>query len=245
MAVPEVFKRLEPFIEEILQDAELASADVAITCRTLTTQEAIGSTGRDDFPLQKGKESLLQAEINGYAGQAYTDMPGQFSGTLHDALTLPPVNNFHRAVIIATLNAVLAKLGKASCTIHCKDTGPRECSQQLVEKITEAYGYPRIAVIGLQPTMVEQLSRNFSVRVFDLDPDNVGKDKYGVSIESGEQDLKDIEDWCDLFLVTGSTVVNGTLDSFLNREKPILFYGTSVAGTAGLLGLDRFCPIAT
>ena len=89
MGVPEVFKMLQPHIEKILQDPALSKANVSITCRTLTPEEAIGSPGRNDFPLQKGKERLMQAVIDGFAGQAFTDMPGDFEGTLHDVLHLP------------------------------------------------------------------------------------------------------------------------------------------------------------
>ena len=76
--VPEFFKKLQPFINDILRDPELASVEVAVNCQALSPAEAIGSPGRDDFPLQKGKEKLMQAEIDGCSGQAYTDMAGKF-----------------------------------------------------------------------------------------------------------------------------------------------------------------------
>lgn len=245
LAVPEVFKKLQPFIDEILADPELASAAVTVDCKELTPEEALGSPGRDDFPLQKGKEKLMQAEINGCYGQAYTDMPGNFTGSLKEALTLPPENNYYRAVIIAALNAVYRKTRQVTSTVHCRDKGPGECSEKLWETIAEKYGNPRIAVIGLQPAMVEQLARRFETRVFDLDPDNIGKEKHGVTIESGDYSLAEIEDWCDLLLVTGSSVVNGTIDPFLNRKKPVIFYGTTIAAPAEYLGLDRYCPVSS
>ncbi len=245
MGVPEVFKMLQPHIEKILQDPALSKANVSITCRTLTPEEAIGSPGRNDFPLQKGKERLMQAVIDGFAGQAFTDMPGDFEGTLHDVLHLPPVNNYNRAVIIATLNALCRKLGKVTNTIHCKDAQPGECSRILIETISSEYGKPRIAVIGLQPAMVEKLAQHFEIRVFDLDPENIGQEKYGVTIENGECDLAAVEKWCDLFLATGSTVVNGSIDPYLEVKKPIIFYGTTVAAPAELLSLKRFCPLSS
>ncbi len=245
MAIPEVFKKLQPFIDDILKDPALASAEVTVNCKELTPEEALGSPGRDDFPLQKGKEKLMQAEINGCSGQAYTDLPGNFTGSLKEALTLPPVNNYHRAVIIAALNAVCCKIKEATSTVHCRDQGPGECSKILLDTIAEKFGNPRIAVIGLQPAMVEQLARRFETRVFDLDPDNIGQEKYGVTIESGDYNLEQIEEWCDLLLVTGSSVVNGTIDPFLNRKKPVLFYGTTIAAPAAYLGLNRYCPVSS
>ena len=43
---------------------------------------------------------------------------------------------------------------------------------------------------------------------------------------------------------TGSTLTNGTFPEFYElalRGKEILFYGTTIAGTAALLGLKRLC----
>lgn len=242
LEVPEVYKKLQPFIDQFLADPILATTNIEIACRALTPEEAIGSPGRNDFPLQKGKEKLMQAAIDGFSGQAYTDIPGDYEGTLKEALSLPPTNNYHRAVIIASLNALLRKLGRISNTIHCKDQGPKECSLKLIEKIKSEYGNPRIAVIGLQPAMIEQLSKNFNIRVYDLDPENIGQTKFGTKIESGDAQIDGIELWCDLVLATGSTVVNGTIDPILKMKKPVIFYGTTIASVADLLDLKRFCP---
>ncbi len=46
--------------------------------------------------------------------------------------------------------------------------------------------------------------------------------------------------WADIFLVTGTTLLNGTIGDFL-RDKPIIFYGTTIAGAAYLVGWERFC----
>lgn len=245
LEVPEVFIKLHPFIEGITENNQLSSTMVQVNCHTLTPQQAIGFTGRNDFPLQKGKEKLVQAVVDGYTGQAFTDMPGTYQGTLKEILTLPPVNNHNRALIIATLNAVYKKLGKADHTIHCRDNGPKDCSHQLVNYISQNYHQPRIAFFGLQPAMVEQLVGKFDLRVFDLDDENIGQNKLGVTIEDGDCQLKDIANWCDIILVTGSTIVNGTIDSFLKVDKPVIFFGNTIAAVAAILGLKRFCPISS
>ncbi|WP_347489871.1 Rossmann-like domain-containing protein [Desulfoscipio sp. XC116] len=242
MEIPTIFKDLEPHINDILRDPQLSDATVKITCRALTVQEAIGSPERNDFPLQKGKEKLMQANIDGFAGQAFTDMPGLYEGTLESALTMPATNNFRRAVIIASLNAALRKLGRASNTIHCKDAGPKECSLQAVQFVKQTFGDPKIAVIGLQPAIAEQLAGHFETRVFDLDPDNIGHVKCNVLIEDGDIDPQEIEAWSDIIFATGSTIANGTIDPFIKMKKPVFFYGTTIAGVADLLGLKRFCP---
>jgi hypothetical protein len=86
---------------------------------------------------------------------------------------------------------------------------------------------------------VESLAKNFPLRVLDLDPDNIGTQKFQVTVE-GPENTKDAIDWADLLLVTGTTLVNGTIGDFLGR-KPLLFYGTTIAGAAHLMNWDRFC----
>jgi hypothetical protein len=47
-------------------------------------------------------------------------------------------------------------------------------------------------------------------------------------------------------LVTGTTVVNETLEAILEMaQEKAVFYGISIAGVAELLGLERFCPQST
>jgi len=47
-------------------------------------------------------------------------------------------------------------------------------------------------------------------------------------------------------LVTGTTVVNGTIKPILEiAGGNVVFYGISIAGVARLLGPERFCPRST
>ncbi len=239
--IPGVFRSLQPHIERILGDEELAAAEVHITCRTLTPEEALGNPGRDDFPLQKGKERLMQADIGFCSGQAFTDRPGNISGTVEKILKLSPDNNFHRAAIVATLNALLRSRGELEGTVHCKDDGPRLCGLDLVEKISGLFGDPKVVMVGLQPAMAEALSLRFALRIVDLDRENEGKEFNHSGVETGPYSIKELEKWGDLFLVTGSTIVNGTIDQFLDTSNPVLFFGTTIAAPAALLNLKRFC----
>jgi uncharacterized membrane protein YgdD (TMEM256/DUF423 family) len=77
----------------------------------------------------------------------------------------------------------------------------------------------------------------------DLDPDNIGTRKYGVTI-GGPKETDAAIKWADLLLVTGTTLVNGTLPDFL-VQKPVIFYGTTIAGAAHLMGWERFCARST
>ena len=224
----------------LIKEKNLMSSKVeVISARTLTPQEVIGKPERDDFPLLKGKEVMIQADFKGSLGQAFTDMPGNYNGSLQETLAMSLDNNFKRAVFIATLNAVLRYLNYISKTVHCKDKEPGDCAAHLVDYIKERFGNPRIAFIGMQPAIVEALAAQFEIRVVDLDPDNVGQKKCGVLIEDVFH-TKEILSWADLIVATGTTVVNDTLTSLL-IEKPIIFYGITIAGVAYLKGYEQYC----
>lgn len=224
----------------LIKEKDLMSSKVqVVSARTLTPQEVIGKPERDDFPLLKGKEIMLQADFKGSLGQAFTDIPGNYNGTLQEVLAMPLDNNFKRAVFIATLNAVLRYLNYISKTVHCKDKEPGECAAHLVDYIKERFDNPRIAFIGMQPAIMEALTAQFKIRVVDLDPDNVGQKKCGVLIEDVAH-TKEILSWADLILATGTTVVNDTLTPLLT-EKPIIFYGVTIAGVAYLKGYEQYC----
>lgn len=234
------YKDIKERFFNLIKEKNLMSSKVeVVSARTLTPQEVIGRPERDDFPLLKGKEVMLQADFKGSLGQAFTDMPGNYSGSLQEILAIPLDNNFKKAVFIATLNAVLRYLNYISKTVHCKDKEPGECAAHLVDYIKERFGNPRIAFIGMQPAMVEALSTHFKIRVADLDPDNIGQKKCGVLIEDAVH-TKEILSWADVILATGTTVVNNTLTSLL-IEKPIIFYGVTIAGVAYLKGYEQYC----
>ncbi len=214
-----------------------------IWARTLTPKEAIGTPDRTDFPLLKGKEVMIEAVFQETRAHAYTDMPGHFRGSLRDVAQLPLKNNFERAVFIATFNAVMRRFGRTTNTVHCKDSEPTRCAEQLIGFVREHFGNPRIAFVGYQPAMIDQLSRSFPLRVIDLDEDNIGTKRCGVLIEGPER-TDEVLRWGDLILATGSTCVNGSIISFVGR-KPGVFYGVTVAGAAVIKGYERFCPCST
>lgn len=224
----------------LIKDKNLMSLKVQIvSARPLTPQEVIGKPERNDFPLLKGKEVMIQANFQGSFGQAFTDMPGNYMGTLNEILSISLDNNFKRAIFISTLNAVLRYLNYISKTIHCRDKEPGECAAHLVDYIKERFNNPQIAFIGMQPAMVEALATYFQIRVTDLDPNNIGQQKWGVLIED-VTNTKEIISWADLILATGTTVVNDTLTPLLIK-KPIIFYGVTIAGVAYLKGYEQYC----
>ena len=214
---------------------------VHVRAKVLSTEEAIGNPEEKDFPLQKGKERLMEATFDNCRGQAFTDRFGDFHGSLADALSDRFENNYRRAVFVATLNAMMRRLDLADRTIHCRDREPAQCAGELVAYLGERHKGARLAQIGFQPRMIEALSRKFPLRIIDLDPDNIGARRFGITIEGAEAN-GDAVDWAEVLLVTGSTLVNGTIGSFL-VGKPVIFYGTTIAGAAFLMGWERFCAL--
>ena len=227
-------------MEEMMSQMNWNEEKVQVICaRPLTAVEAIGAPERQDYPILKGKEFMIEADFRGYKGQAFTDHPGIYSGSLKEILDLPLNNNFERAVLIATLNAILRSLGKIEKTVHCRDKEPGECARQLVEYVRQRFGNPRIAFVGFQPGMIAALSKKFVLRVVDLDVENIGKQFEGTLIEDASH-TQEIIDWSDIVLATGSTAVNDTIGNFIG-DKPAVFYGISGSGIAYLKGLERYC----
>ena len=239
MDMPDIYEDLKTKAADILGRHDLLGETVKVKARVLSTEEAIGNPETEDFPLQKGKERLMQADIGGGLGQAFTDRFGDYEGTLESILATPLTNNFRRAIFVAAINAALRRLGLVQGTIHCRDQGPDRCARALADDIQNRYGNIKITIIGFQPRMVEILAARFPVRVLDMDVDNIDQDKFGVMVES-PQTAPAAVDWADLLLVTGTTLVNGTLPDFL-VDKPTIFYGTTIAGAAYLMGWTRFC----
>ena len=237
------FDRLKAGFMKIIGEKGLAAERIDIRSKSLTSEEAIGVTKRQDFPIITGKEIMLQAEYRGAYGQAFTDSPAVFSGTLEEILELDIVNDAHaRSLFIAALNAVMRYLGLADGTVHCKNDEPETCAKDMAEYIKAHYGQPKIALVGYQPAMLEKLSSEFELRVLDLNPENIGKDRYGIRVEHGMDDYQSVVlDWAELVLCTGSTLSNGSIVNFIDIGTPVVFFGITIAGTAEILGLERVC----
>lgn len=219
------------------------SENVTIRARALTPEEAIGVTERKDYPILTGKDVMIEAQYKGSLGQAFTDAPASYSGTLRDILSLSFETDVHaRGLLIAAINAVLGHMGLCDRMVHCRNDGPKRCGKDVADYVSAQYGDPRLLLVGYQPSMLQNLSARLShMRVLDLNPDNIGETCCGILVEDGAEDREAAMDWAELILCTGSTVCNGTLGDYLDTGKPTLFYGTTLAGVAMLLHLPRLC----
>lgn len=228
---------------KMIKENGLEGEEVIVRAATLSTEQAIGNPEDKDYPIVKGEERLMQAEFRGSRGQAFTDMYGNFSGRLADIAAMELKNNFRRAIFISSLNAVMKHLGLINQTVHCKDNQPRECGYELVKYVEKNYGQPRVAMVGFQPRMVEALAKKFELRVTDMDKDNIGQEKFGIRIDDPTHTKENLN-WCDIAVVTGTTIVNDTIDQF-RINKPVVFYGITISGAAKLAGLNCFCPFGS
>jgi len=244
---PSIIEQVRDAVRHMAEaEPGLLNTPLQIKIRKLPPEVAIGVNTDKDYPIYKGKEGILEAQFLTGKGQAFSPAPVDFDGELRDVLALElngsdeaAVSN--RGVFLAAVNALCAHLGIAEKTVHCKDENLRECAKDLVAKIHAEYPTDtRIALIGCQPRMIEMLAPSYNLRVIDLDPENIGKPFSGVVIE-GEDRTDEALEWCDLALITGSTLANGTIDRFIGLKCKAVFFGITIAGAAALLNLPRFC----
>lgn len=233
---------------QLAAKGNLPDSEIRVLVKTLTPEEAIGNPGRRDFPIVLGKERVIEAEFWGTKAQAFTDSPREFTGKLGDVLALPLDSNDNRAIFIGVLNVVLRYLGMIEKTLHCRDEEPEQCAHEIAAFLKCKYPHAAVGLIGLNPAIAGSLIDIFSaakVRTTDLNPDNVGKTKYGVEVWDGRTRTGDLVKGSDVVLLTGTTLVNGTFDAIwrgIERQgKEHLIYGVTSAGVCELMGLNRIC----
>lgn len=237
-------------IEKVLaQQPELNALEITINSRALKSEEAIGHPERDDFPLLRGKEVLLQADLAGGTGQAFTADPIAWQGTLQNLLMLPHDRPGTHALLVSSLNALLNKLGKVDHTVHCLNHEPEVCAAYISQFIREKHGPCKVGIIGYQPAILDHCTRVFgaaSVSITDLNADVVGTTRYGVKVMDGLSDTAKLVGFADVLLVTGTILANGTYLDVLGEvgEKPYYFFGTTCAALAYLNNKNRLCPFS-
>lgn len=232
-----LYDQLRKALAELIEEHDLSGQDLDVNCRVLEAAEAIGNPEHKDYPILNGRESMVEARFGNGRGQAFADDFKNFQGPIDSLLTMELDTNSKRAIFIAGLNAAFRHCGKCTETVHCKDEEPIECAKKLHD-IFDAND--KILLVGLQPRFLEELAKTNQIRTVDLDPANIGQVRYGVEVEPAENTQEAIE-WCDAILATGSTVVNGSIITFLNIDKRVVFFGITGSATANILGLETFC----
>ena len=234
-----VYDELQEKFRKLAEEKRLLNKEINIETHVLSPTEAIGKPERRDFPLLKGKEFLMQATFLGVKGQAYTDAPSEFKGPLREVVDLKLDDPWKIALFIAALNAVMRHLNPDLATVHCKNQEPEECARE-IRLFMEKRSPASVGIIGLQPAILEAMVSLIGpdkVRCIDRDEETRGLTKYGVPSEWGdEKGLENLFQGSDLILATGSSIANGSLPEILacgrRHEKPVFFYGTTIAGAA-------------
>ena len=235
-----ILEQLKVKLIELAEEKGWLDATLKVECSALTSEEAIGTPLEQDYPIQRGKETMLQVSFLSSKGQAFSrEVYKPRTATLQEVLALPLDSDGHRALLIASANALFAEAGLVDRTIHCRNQEPAECAKLLGE-ITSG---EKVALFGLQPRFLEKLKSLGEVRCVDIDPDLIGTTPSGVLIEPAEH-TEEVITWADRILVTGSATVNGTFCEFLESGKPLHVFGTTGAALSYLLGLTRYCKIA-
>ena len=242
MTYEEVVAKLQGHLEAVAERHGLLDESVTVAARALSAEEAIGNPEHDDYPLIKGRERMMEAVVRGTQGQAFTDMYGNWEGLIRDVCRTEPANNFRRAILVATLNAVMRYAGEVEGTIHCRDKEPVQCAQELADYVRAEGLKPPFVLIGYQPRLAETLAGLGELRIADLDAGNIGQGCAGVTVNDPGRTPELLRGAGSAF-VTGSTVVNGTIAQFLDLDIPTVFFGVTIAGPAVVLGLRRFCAL--
>jgi hypothetical protein len=239
-----ILEKLRQAWSEKIMEHDLGHDQVTIQVRPLKPEEVIGKPTRNGYPLLRGKEVMIQADLRGTVGQAFTDQPSSYAGQLAQLSKLPADTNATRALLVAGINATYAFLGSVKGTRHCRDSGPETCAAGIADHLAQSHDLEtKVLLIGFQPAITSHLAKMFRMfRVTDMDPENVGKIKEGVAVEPHEHNMKAIE-WSDIVLATGSTLVNGSIDDIVvwTRDKPLYFYGVTIGAAAYELNLNRVC----
>jgi len=236
-------------LSKIVTQRKLQDTDISILVKPLTPEEAIGQPGRRDFPIIEGKERVIEAQVLGARGHAFTDSPADFAGTLVQVLAVPLKTNTNRALYLAAMNATLRYLNLCEKTVHCKDEEPARCAKEIAAHILKEWGKVRVGLVGLNPAIAEALIETFgqaNVEITDLNLQNINSSKFGLKIWDGREKTDDLIEQSDVLLITGTTFVNSTFDSIMEcvrkYKKNYLIYGVTGAGICTLMGLNRICP---
>jgi hypothetical protein len=220
-----------------------------VSVRPLTAEQAIGTyVSKAPLQIATGVEKVLEADFRGSKGHTFTTSPEPFTGTLWEVFQLPLDAPVNRAIFACTLNAIVRFYGLASDTMHCRDDGPEKCAKAMLGWIIAKHGKVKVGVVGFQPAIVQRLAASLSskmVRVTDLNPSLIGMVRGDVEIWDAKVATDKVAGWCDVGLITGSSITNGTIDglvaTFESCQKPYYFYGVSHSGASALLGLPRLC----
>ena len=189
-------------------------------------------------------EYCVTASFCGAKGEAYTEEPEDFCGTLQQALEIAPTKKGISAVTIAALNAAMHYLGLVPGTFPEGEEAQKRYADELCKYVVEHFGTTNIILVGYDGYLVKRfVDEGLSFWTMDRDPDNITQDRFHhVVVNNAKRNRDSSFVWGKYFIVTGSTLCNGTIVHYLDCGKEVLFYGITCAGVAALLHLPWFSP---
>ena len=242
MTIEELYKQIVSGFYKLEGAKELLSETVTVTGSkdpefTLRPEgEPVSSVARPEF--------CVTAALKGVKGEAYTEEPSDFSGTLQQALSILPTDKGISAITIAALNAAMNYLKKAPGTFPEGEEARVRYADALCRYVLEHHGRENIILVGYDGYLVKRLMEEGLIFwTMDRDPDNITQDRFHhVIVNNAKKNRESSFIWGKYFIVTGSALTNGTILDYLNSGKELLFYGITCAGAATLLGLPWFSP---
>lgn len=242
MTITELYQKILSAFHALPGASGLLKETVAVTVSSEPEQTL--RPEKDPASTVARPEYCVTAELCGTKGEAYTETPEAFQGTLEEALAIAPSDKGISAVTVASLNAAMSVLSLAPCTFPADPEYPFAYADALCRYVTERYGRSNLVLVGYDGYIVKRfMEEELDFWTLDRDPDHVAQDRFDhVVVNGAKRNRESAFVWGKLLIVTGSTLCNGTIIPYLNSGKELLFYGITCAGAARLLSLPWFAP---
>ncbi len=191
-------------------------------------------------------EYRVIADFQGTKGEAYTECPCGFEGTLKEALDIRPTDNGISAATIASINAAMSHFGHFKGIFPDDPAVHQKYAKKLCIYVSRNFGRSNIVLVGYDGYIVKTfVESGIDFWTIDRNPENISRNLFQhIVVNSGKWNRESAFAWGKVFLITGSTLCNGTITQYLGRGieqgRQILFYGITAAGPMKLLGLPWF-----
>ena len=240
MTVNEMYDQIRSAFEKLKGSEELMNEKVIIRADELPERQLMP----EDYVPFKGKraEYRLKAEFLGSAGEAYTEAPENFDGTLREALALKPTDRGMDARFLAALNAAMSHMGYCCGAWEDSLKAHEAYAEELYRYVTENYGKSRIVLVGYDGYIVKKFSESgMDFWTLDRDPDNISQKRFDqLVVNSARLNRESCFKWAKLMLVTSSALCNGTISQFIDKGPEILLYGITGAGASKFIDIPYF-----
>ena len=225
-----------PGVTELLDEPVSVSADPEPEVTLLPPGESPGQANRPEY--------RVTAAFRDTNGEAYTESPQAFEGTLQQVLDLPVTQHGICAASLAAINAVMSYLNLSPGTFPEEEQAHVQYADELYQYVSGHYGKDHIVLIGYDGYIVKKfVEEGMDFWTLDRNPDHITKNRFEhVIVNSARHNRESCYAWGRLIILTGSSLCNGTAVQFLDHQIPVLLYGITCAGAAALLGLEWFPP---